>query len=178
MDFFGDIFMDLLFWCYVEVEDGDDDMKWCLIECGEKQVWVMVVWICVYQLKNMCIIVSLVVCVQQIVQVFKLFFEIECKIGFEVCVFELIVVFGWLQISGLVMLVGYQFLFGCFVVLFLVGYEVEWMIKKGVLWWLSNCVCCGDIQIVLCVVILVELLEQIRLCFCCEMKFFYVGGWR
>ena len=151
--------MDLLLWRHAEAEDGDDDLKRRLTARGEKQARTMATWIREHQPKGLRIIVSPAVRTQQTAEALKLPYETVRKIGPEACVSELIAASGWPDASGAVLIVGHQPSLGRMASLLLAGYEAEWTIKKGALWWLSNRVRRGETQTVLRAVIPAELLE-------------------
>lgn len=151
--------MDLLLWRHAEAEDGDDDLKRRLTARGEKQARTMANWIREHQPKGLRIIVSPAVRTQQTAEALKLPYETVRKIGPEACVSELIAASGWPDASGAVLIVGHQPSLGRMASLLLAGYEAEWTIKKGALWWLSNRVRRGETQTVLRAVIPAELLE-------------------
>ena len=158
-DFPGETTMDLLLWRHAEAEDGADDMKRRLTERGHKQAKAMAAWIRKHQPKDLRIIASPAVRTQQTAEALKLPFETHRKIGPEACVSELIAASGWPQASGSVLIIGHQPSLGRLAGLLLAGHEMEWSIKKGALWWLSNRVRRGDTQTVLRAVIPVELLD-------------------
>lgn len=151
--------MDLLLWRHAEAEDGDDDLKRCLTERGEKQARLMAGWIQRHQPKDLRIVVSPAVRTQQTAEALKLPFETNRKIGPDTCVSELIAASGWPHAKGSVLIVGHQPSLGRMVSLLLAGQEAEWSIKKGALWWLSNRVRRGETQTVLRAMIPVELLD-------------------
>jgi phosphohistidine phosphatase len=151
--------MDLLLWRHAEAEDGEDDLKRRLTARGEKQARTMAGWIRDHQPKGLRIIVSPAVRTQQTAEALKLPYETVRKIGPEACVSELIAASGWPDATGAVLIVGHQPSLGRMASLLLAGYEAEWTIKKGALWWLSNRVRRGETQTVLRAVIPAELLE-------------------
>ncbi len=151
--------MDLLLWRHAEAEDGEDDLKRRLTARGEKQARTMAAWIRDHQPRDLRIIVSPAIRTQQTVEVLKLPFETQRKIGPDACVSELIAASGWPLAGGAVLIVGHQPSLGRMASLLLAGHEAEWTIKKGALWWLSNRVRRGEAQTVLRAVIPAELLE-------------------
>lgn len=151
--------MDLLLWRHAEAEDGEDDLKRRLTARGEKQARTMAKWIGDHQPKGLRIIVSPAVRTQQTAEALKLPYETVRKIGPDACVSELIAASGWPDACGAVLIVGHQPSLGRMASLLLAGYEAEWTIKKGALWWLSNRVRRGETQTVLRAVLPAELLE-------------------
>lgn len=150
--------MDLLLWRHAEAEDGEDDLKRCLTERGEKQARLMAAWIREHQPKDLRIIVSPAMRTQQSAEALKMPFETHRKIGPEACVSELIGASGWPHGSGAVLIVGHQPALGRMASLLLAGQESEWTIKKGALWWLSNRIRRNETQTVLRAVIPAEFL--------------------
>ncbi len=151
--------MDLLLWRHAEAEDGEDDMKRRLTERGEKQARVMAKWIREHQPRDLRIIASPAVRTRQTAEALKMPFETVRKIAPEACVSELIAASNWPAASGSVLIIGHQPSLGRMASLLLAGYESDWTIKKGALWWLSNRTRQGETQTVLRAVIPAEFLD-------------------
>lgn len=151
--------MDLLLWRHAEAEEGEDDLKRRLTARGEKQAKQMGAWIRAHQPKDLRVIVSPAVRTQQTAAALDLPFETVRKIGPDACVSELIAAAGWPQATGSVLIVGHQPSLGRLASLLLGGFEAEWTIKKGALWWLSNRLRRGENQTVLRLALPVEMLE-------------------
>lgn len=151
--------MNLILWCYVEVEDYVmSDFVCQLIVCGCKDVQVMVKWLCGWFEMNIVIFVSLVVCIVQIVEVLIDQYWIVDVFVLGGGVDDVLMVVGWLEgIVLMVVIVGYQLMIGSVVVQLVVGDDDSWSVKKGGIVWLVSCMCDGNWQVVLWVVLMFEL---------------------
>lgn len=151
--------MDLLLWRHAEAEEGDKDFERALTTRGQHQARLMAKWIRDHQPKSLRVIASPTVRTQQTVAALALPFETSRQIGPDACVSALIAASSWPTAHGAVLLVGHQPSLGRLASLLLAGQEVEWTIKKGALWWLSNRVRAGENQTVLRTVVSTDFLR-------------------
>lgn len=154
--------MDLLLWRHAEAEEGLPDLKRKLTQRGEKQALKMAEWLRANAPKDLRILVSPAIRCQQTAQVLGLPFETDKRLGTGGDVSQLLAAIGWpdggeKEIGHkAVLVVGHQPTLGQTAALLLSGSEASWTIKKGAVWWFSNCRRQGESQTLLRTVIPTE----------------------
>lgn len=147
--------MDLLLWRHAEAEDGVPDLKRKLTARGEKQARQMAEWIKKHAPKNLRIIASPAVRCQQTAQALGLPFETDKRLGTDSNAKDLLAAIGWpdggkqANDHTAVLVVGHQPTLGQTAALLLSGNEADWTIKKGAVWWFTNCTRQGESQTLL-----------------------------
>ncbi len=141
--------MDLLLWRHAEAEEGENDMQRRLTARGERQARNMGRWIREHVPRDLRILVSPAVRCQQTAAALEMPFETTRKLGPGAPVSDLVAACGWPNSRGAVLIIGHQPAFGQLASLLLAGHEMDWSVKKGALWWISNRVRTGNVQTVL-----------------------------
>lgn len=133
--------MELILWRHAEAEDGSfdkSDAERRLTARGEKQARDMAKWLKQRLPKKLKVLVSPALRTQQTAHTLALPFEVEPKIATGADIEDLIAASQWPEHAGAVMLVGHQPTLGRLAALLLAGFDADWSIKKGAIWWFSR----------------------------------------
>ncbi|MEO6422450.1 MAG: histidine phosphatase family protein [Candidatus Nitrotoga sp.] len=130
--------MNLILWRHADAEDGVPDIARKLTAKGEKQAQLMGSWLRSHLPEDARILVSSAKRTQQTASVFGLEFETRREVGAEASVMSVMTAAGWPDAKGTVLVVGHQPTLGRIAATLLTGYEADWNVKKGGVWWFSN----------------------------------------
>ena len=137
--------MQLILWRHAEAQESsalDSDLKRRLTAHGEKQARAVARWLHERKPKHLSILVSPAVRCQQTAHAMGDAFETDSRLAPDTGVANLLGAARWYEASprhgGAVLLVGHQPMLGRLAALLLCGQELDWSIKKGGLWWISQ----------------------------------------
>jgi phosphohistidine phosphatase len=130
--------MDLILWRHAEAHNGVPDAARKLTAKGQKQAEKMAAWLHARVHQPVRLLVSPATRTQQTAQAFSSEFEIVKEVGLNTSAKRLAHVTGWPHAEGAVIVVGHQPTLGQLAALLLSGKEMDWLIKKGAVWWLQS----------------------------------------
>lgn len=130
--------MDLILWRHADAGDGVPDMARRLTSKGEKQAEKMAAWLRARIHQPVRMLVSPATRAQQTAQAFSSQFEIIKEIGLNSSAKQILQVTGWPHTEETVIVVGHQPTLGQLAALLLSGFEMDWNIKKGAIWWFQS----------------------------------------
>jgi phosphohistidine phosphatase len=144
--------VDLILWRHAEAEDGFPDKTRKLTPKGEKQARQMADWLKSRLPEDVRVVASNAIRALQTASALVDNPEILPALGVGESVPVLLGGVGWPD-NGTVVAVGHQPTLGRVAAFLLAGQELDWSIKKGGIWWITNRVRQGEAQTVLRVVI-------------------------
>lgn len=141
--------MDLILWRHAEAEDGAPDKSRKLTTKGEKQAKLMAEWLMPRLPQDVRVLASPAVRAVQTASALTREFEISSQVDVGAAAVSVLAACGWPDAKGAVLVVGHQPTLGRVAAYLLSGTEVDWNVKKGAVWWLTNRVRLGETQTVL-----------------------------
>jgi phosphohistidine phosphatase len=130
--------MDLILWRHADAQDGFPDLARELTGKGHRQATDMAKWLKLHLPRDSEILASPAVRAQQTVQALTHEFKTVQEIGPGASYEAVISAARWPGHKGAVVVVGHQPTLGQAAAWLLSGEAVEWGIKKGAIWWLTN----------------------------------------
>lgn len=130
--------MNLILWRHAEAEDGDDDMARWLSSRGHKQARRMAEWLAARLPAQARVIASQAVRARQTAAALQPMHAVDARLNPGGSLAGCLAVAGWPASGGSVVLVGHQPVLGRLAASLLAGFEADWRIKKGSIWWLQH----------------------------------------
>lgn len=130
--------MDLILWRHADAQDGFPDLARELTGKGHRQAADVAKWLKLHLPSESEILASPAVRAQQTVQALTYEFKTVREIGPGASYEAVISAAGWPQHKRAVVVVGHQPTLGQAAAWLMSGEAVEWNIKKGAIWWLTN----------------------------------------
>jgi phosphohistidine phosphatase len=130
---------ELLLWRHADAEDGIPDSGRALTKKGLKQARQVALWLKPRLPDGCLILASPAKRAQQTAAALELPYSTDPRIGVHASVADIMAAAGWPQRKGAVLVVGHQPTLGQVAASVLAGAPEDWAIKKGALWWFSNC---------------------------------------
>lgn len=152
--------MDLLLWRPAEAEEGIDEAMRPLTARGVRQARRVAQWLRTQVSDDLRVVAAPTVAAGQMAECLGLDFDVSARLSLGGCISEVIAATGWPDGGDAVAVIAHQPTIGRLAALLLSGYEADWSIKKGALWWFSNRVRRGEAQTVLRAAIAPDLLHR------------------
>ena len=130
--------MDLILWRHAEAEPGEPDLGRRLTAKGIQQAERMAEWLDRHLPATTRILSSPADRAQQTAQALKRKFKVVDDLVPGATVSAVLDAAGWPDAREAVLVVGHQPTLGQAAAWLLSGEAVEWGIKKGAIWWLTN----------------------------------------
>lgn len=129
--------MNLILWRHAEAETQADDMARWLTSRGQKQAARMANWLAERLPTEARIIASQAVRARQTAAALNPNHLVDARLNPGASVADYLAVAQWPDAGGTVVLVGHQPSLGKLAASLLAGFEAEWSVKKGGIWWLQ-----------------------------------------
>ncbi|PHV12731.1 SixA phosphatase family protein [Chitinimonas sp. BJB300] len=129
--------MNLILWRHAEAEDGNDDIARRLTSRGHKQAAKIAAWLQTRLPADTYIIASEAVRARQTAAALYPNHAVDARLNPGTSVADHLAVAGWPSCRGNVVIVGHQPHLGRLAASLLAGFEADWSVKKGGIWWLQ-----------------------------------------
>jgi len=130
--------MDLILWRHADAEPGVPDLARKLTAKGMKQAERVGKWLNQQLPDSAKILVSPADRAQQTAQGLERKFKTVEALSPTTSVAAVLAAVNWPDGNDTTVVVGHQPVLGAIAALLVSGYEAEWPIKKGTLWWLTS----------------------------------------
>ena len=140
--------MDLILWRHADAAEGTRDMERKLTAKGIKQAARMAQWLIARLPSRTLVLTSPARRTCETAYALGLRYKVSERLAPGATPAVLLDVVGWPSHKGAVVVVGHQPDLGRTAALLLTGEPVDWTVKKGGLWWLSNRERGGEKQVV------------------------------
>ena len=130
--------MQLILWRHADAEDGAPDLERRLTAKGRADAAAVARWLLDRLPPDFELVASPAVRARETAEALRKDMRIDKRLAPGASVNAILATAGWPAGGGTVVLVGHQPDFGSAVAYLLSGNAVEWPLKKGGLWWLSN----------------------------------------
>ncbi|MGQ5524555.1 SixA phosphatase family protein [Chitinimonas sp. PSY-7] len=129
--------MNLILWRHAEAEEGTDDLARRLTSRGQKQATRMAAWLQSQLPASAQIIASQAIRARQTAAALYPNHMVDARLNPGTTVADHLSVAGWPDNQEHVVLVGHQPHLGRLASSLLAGFEADWSVKKGGVWWLQ-----------------------------------------
>ena len=150
--------MELILWRHADAEEGERDMERKLTGKGRKQAERVGEWLLARLPGRYSVLASPARRARETADALGTRYKIAERLAPGAAPGEVLKLCGWPSHKGAVVVVGHQPDLGRVAALLVAGAEVEWSVKKGGLWWLSNRERGGGTEVVVRAVIAPDLI--------------------
>ena len=130
--------MQLILWRHADAEDGAPDLERRLTAKGRADAAAVARWLLDRLPSDFELVASPAVRARETAEALRKDIRIDKRLAPGASVNAILATAGWPAGGGTVVVVGHQPDFGSAAAYLLSGNAVEWPLKKGGLWWLSN----------------------------------------